>query len=52
MSINEIYTWLTNTKLGVVTLIVALIVVFLLVAAFSERKTKKLYPDQGKKKKG
>jgi membrane protein involved in colicin uptake len=43
---EDIITWMTSTPLGVIALVGALIVVFGLFAVLSERKTRRLFPDQ------
>ena len=48
--ISTVIYWLTKTTLGVFTSIICLIVIFIFVAALSERKTRKLFPDKSKKK--
>ncbi|MCL2632216.1 MAG: hypothetical protein FWD45_03900 [Coriobacteriia bacterium] len=47
---TEIINWLTKTTPGIAVLILVLIVVFIIIAALSERKTRKLFPDQTKRK--
>jgi type IV secretory pathway VirB2 component (pilin) len=47
--LQTIYNWLTTTTAGIIALVGVLLVVFVIIAALSERKTKKLFPDRSKK---
>jgi hypothetical protein len=47
--LKTVYNWLTKTTFGILTLVAVLIVLFVVIAALSERKTKKLYPDRSEK---
>jgi predicted lipid-binding transport protein (Tim44 family) len=46
---EAIIDWLVNTPLGLAAVIGGLVVLFLLIAFVSERKTRKLYPDHNRR---
>lgn len=46
---SEIINWLTTTPLGLAAVIGGLVLIFILVAIMSERKTRKLYPDRDRR---
>jgi cell division protein FtsN len=46
---GEIIEFLTTTPLGLAAVVGGLVVIFILVAVMSERKTRKLYPDRDRR---
>jgi hypothetical protein len=46
---GEIIDWLTTTPLGLAAVVGALVIVFVLIAIISERKTRRLYPDRNRR---
>jgi len=50
--LSDILNWLTHTPLGVAATIALLILAFVGVAAISERKTRRMYPDKSRRKTG
>ena len=48
---REVYDWFTGSPLGIFAGIGLLIVVFTLVGAFYEWRTRRMYPDKGKRRK-
>jgi hypothetical protein len=48
--LRDIINWLTDSPLGVAALIAGLIIAFIGIAALSELRTRRMYPDKSKKK--
>ena len=48
----DIFNFLFNTRMGVLVLFVAGVILFTVIAFVMERRTHKLYVDRGEKKKG
>jgi predicted lipid-binding transport protein (Tim44 family) len=46
---SGIIDWLISTPLGLAAVVIGLVVIFTLIALNSERKTRKLYPDQSRR---
>jgi hypothetical protein len=46
---GEIIDWLISTPLGTGAVVGGLVIIFVIVAFMSERKTRKLYPDRARR---
>ena len=46
---SGLYEWLTTTPLGLAAAVGGLMLIFVLVTFFYERKTRKLFPDRAKR---